>query len=431
MGSTSLRLATEWSLPSADLSYTDDGHRVVFSGLQSWGQGDITVNVTRSGERNGTRFYDGLRIGFEGVKAGYRINGLRVGDENAPLQGGTELLLALGVYPAYEFELDGQVTLGPGGASGEGIRLNSDLRVGNGRAALIVAPYDEGAGEVPQKGLWIADLEYEGHVREMTLDVTDEGLALVQGEAWSTLDVGNLRLGDKDSGASFGRFVLERYEQGSVMTVVPGGAGDVCIGGQGSSGASCETSGGRWEARGEQGITVRLKQLLVPAAADGRRNALTWEAHRARDSQGNAVNGSGMRLVLDDIHTSDGGDLDGAGAESNDYGIRTELGVDVYQTRVVKKQNGPDSLGVQGNRGDEKIMDPSAPQGYRYVSNPSVEQAANRPLGFAVQARTRFKELSVRSVDLIHPTGGRQTAVYGVRLQNVDLRANLTATPMP
>lgn len=430
-GPQGLRLATEWSLPSADLSYTDDGHRVVLSGLQSWGQGDITVNVTRSGERNGTRFYDGLRIGFEGVKAGYRINGLRVGDENAPLQGGTELLLALGVYPAYEFELDGQVTLGPGGASGEGIRLNSDLRVGNGRAALIVAPYDEGAGEVPQKGLWIADLEYEGHVREMTLDVTDEGLALVQGEAWSTLDVGNLRLGDKDSGASFGRFVLERYEQGSVMTVVPGGAGDVCIGGQGSSGASCETSGGRWEARGEQGITVRLKQLLVPAAADGRRNALTWEAHRARDSQGNAVNGSGMRLVLDDIHTSDGGDLDGAGAESNDYGIRTELGVDVYQTRVVKKQNGPDSLGVQGNRGDEKIMDPSAPQGYRYVSNPSVEQVANRPLGFAVQARTRFKELSVRSVDLIHPTGGRQTAVYGVRLQNVDLRANLTATPMP
>lgn len=91
--------------------------------------------------------------------------------------------------------------------------------------------------------------------------------------------------------------------------------------------------------------------MLVPAAADGRRNALTWEAHRARDSQGNAVNGSGMRLVLDDIHTSDGGDLDGAGAESNDYGIRTELGVDVYQTRVVKKQNGPDSLGVQGQPG--------------------------------------------------------------------------------
>ena len=122
---------------------------MIFSGLQSWGQGDVTVNVTRDGVTNDTEFFDGLRIGFEDIRAGYRINGLRVGSDDAPLQGGTELLLALGFYPAYEFELDGHVTLGAGGASGEGITINSDVSIRNGKAAIIAVPYDEGNGEIP------------------------------------------------------------------------------------------------------------------------------------------------------------------------------------------------------------------------------------------------------------------------------------------
>ena len=115
-GSQGLRAAAEWSLSNADLAWTEDGNKVIFSGLQSWGQGDFTVNVTRAEQRNGTQFYDGIRIGFEGVSAGYRINGLRIGDKDAPLQGGTELLLALGFYPSYEFDLDGHMTIGAGGA---------------------------------------------------------------------------------------------------------------------------------------------------------------------------------------------------------------------------------------------------------------------------------------------------------------------------
>ncbi len=430
-GSQGLRLATEWSLQLADLSYTEDGNRVIFSGLQSWGRGDITANVTRDEVRNGTRFYDGLRIGFEDVKAGYRINGLRVGDEDAPLQGGTELLLALGFYPAYEFELNGHMTLGPGGANGEGITVNSDIEIRNGSAAIIAAPYDEGNGEIPQKGLWIADLEYDGHVREMTIDVTGEGLVFAKGEAWSTMDIGNLRVGDKQTGASFGRFVVQKYEQGSTMTIVAGGAGSVCAGGMGGSPAACEASGGIWEERGEQGITVRLKQLLAPAAGDGRKNAVTWETHRAVDGSGKPINNTGTKLVLNDIHTSDGGDFDGDGVDDNTFGIRTDLAVDVYQTKVVKKTSGPDALGVSGNKGDEKIMDPAAASGYRYVANPTPEQVMNRPLGFAVRAQAQFKELSISNIDLVHPVGGAQTAVYGVKMQNFDIKANLTATPIP
>ena len=430
-GPQGLRLATEWSLRLADFSYTEDGNRVIFSGLQSWGQGDVTVNVTRNEMINGTQFFDGLRIGFEDVRAGYRINGLRVGSEDAPLQGGTELLLALGFYPAYEFELDGHMTLGPGGASGEGITINSDVRIHDGKAAIIAVPYDQGNGEVPQKGLWITELDYDSHVRGMTVDVTQEGLAIVKSEAWSTMDIGNLRIGDKESGRSFGRFVVQKYETGSSMTIVPGGAGDICAGGVGDSPSSCVSSGGVWEARGEEGLTVRLKQVFATAAGEDRKNALTWETNRETNGVGEAVNGTGTRLVLNDIHTSDGGDFDGDGVEDNSFGLRTDLSVDVYQTRVVKKTDGPDALGVVGNRGDEKIMDGASASGYRYVANPTLQEAENRPLGFAVKARSQFKELSINNIDLVHPVGGAQTAVYGVKMQNFDIKANLTATPIP
>jgi hypothetical protein len=430
-GPQGLRMATEWSLRLADLSYTEDGNRVIFSGLQSWGSGDVTVNVTRNEVRNGTRFYDGLRIGFEGLEAGYRINGLRVGSDDAPLQGGTELLLALGFYPAYEFELDGHITLGAGGASGEGLTINSDIQIRDGKAAVIAAPYDEGNGEIAQKGLWLTEMTYDGHVRDMTLDVTEEGLAIGTGESWSTMDIGNVRVGTKDHGASMGRLRIQKYQTGSTALVKPGGAGDICVGGAGSSEGACVAAGGQWETRGSEGVTIDMVQVLARAEGDDKKNALMWESNRAVDSQGRPINNTGMKLLVNDIYTSDGGDFDGDGVEDNRFGIRTDLSVDVYQTRVTKKEDGPDAQGVVGSRGDEKIMSPGSAAGYRYVANPGPGDVANRPLGFAVKADTRFKELSINNIDLIHPVGGSQTVVYGAKFQNVDIRANLTATPIP
>ncbi|KPQ26624.1 MAG: hypothetical protein HLUCCX14_17660 [Marinobacter excellens HL-55] len=430
-GAQGLRLATEWSLRLADLSYTEDGHRIIFSGLQSWGRGDVTVNVTRDEVRNGTRFYDGLRIGFDGLSAGYRINGLRVGSDDAQLQGGTELLLALGFYPAYEFELDGHVTLGAGGATGEGLTVNSDIQIRNGKAAVIAAPYDEGAGEIPQKGLWLTEMSYDGQIRDMTMDVTEEGLAIATGEAWSSTDVGNVRVGSKEDGASFGRLQIQKYEVGSTTLVKPGGAGDVCVGGTGSAETTCGASGGQWETRGNEGVTIAMKKILARAQDDNKKNALLWESNRAVDGQGRPINNTGMRLLVNDIYTSDGSDFNGDGVDDNTYGIRTDLSVDVYQTKVTKKTDGPDSLGITGNRGDEKIMVPGSPGVYRYVAEPGPGDRANRPLGFAVKAETRFKELSISNIDLVHPAGGHQTVIYGAKLQNFDIRANLTATPIP
>lgn len=421
-GKQGLRLATEWSLSNADLSYTDDGNTVIFSGLKSWGQGDITLNVTKAGTINTTDFFDGLRIGFENVKGGYSFDGLRVGNKNAPLQGGTELLLALGLYPSYDFTLNGQVTLGAGGASGAGITINSDIYITKGHAALIA---DENGD-----GIWASDLNYDMHVRNMTIDMTSSGLAIVKGEAWGTMDIGNLRVGNKLTGGSFGRVVVQTYETGSSMTITPGGAGNVCVGASGTDQTSCTAAGGTWEMRGQQGVTVSLKQIFAAAVDATKRNQITWETNRQVDASGNPINGTGEQLVIDNIHTSDGCDCNGDGVDDNTFGIQTTLNVDVYQTKVVKKTNGADSNGVVGNIGDEKIMDSTAPAGYVYVANPTAAQIADRPLGFAVKAHTQFKELDIGSVNLVHPTGGAQTLLYGVSLQNVDLTANLTATPI-
>ncbi|RMF13071.1 MAG: hypothetical protein D6758_13845 [Gammaproteobacteria bacterium] len=417
-GYQGLRIDAEWSLPAATISYTDDGNRVILAGIESWGRGDITFDVTRAGTVNGTEFFDGLRIGFEHLKAGYRIDGLKVGDENAKLQGGSELLLALELFPAYDFTLDGHYTLGPGGANGEGITVNADLFVTEGNAALMV---DENG-----RGIWATGVEYDQHLRNMTIDVDAQGLMLVKGEAWSTMDISDLRIGGRSSD-SIGRVVLKRFEKGSTASIRAGGAGELCVGASAADASGCLGAGGRWEDRGEQGVTIAIAQRFAPAESQDKRTQLMWETNR-REQNGLRTNGSGTQLIIDDITTNDG--VDG----QNSYGFRNEISVDVYQTRVVKKQTGTDRNGVYGEKGQEKIMDPGSPQGYRYVttSGPNdTSVAANRPLGFAVRARTSFKELAIGSVQLKHPDVSQaQTIMHGVRLQNFDIVSNLTATPI-
>ena len=252
----------------------------------------------------------------------------------------------------------------------------------------------------------------------MTIDMSSQGLSIVQGESWSTMDIGNLRVGNKLSGGSFGRIALHTYEKGSSMTIKGGGAGDVLV-------------GGTMEHRGSQGVTVSLKNIFADAVSAVKRNRFTWETNRTT-SGGVPQKNSGMQIAFDNFTTNDG--VDG----QNTYGLQNDINVDIYQTKVIKKSDGPDSNGVVGNRGDEKIMDSSQPAGYKYVSNPTATDIANRPLGFAVKADTRFKELSVGSVKLIHPSqynpadpvNSGSTILYGMKIQNVDIVSNLTATPI-
>ncbi len=387
-GYQGIRIDAEWSLPDATARYIDDGNAVIFSGIQAWGRGDITFDVTRAGNVNGQEYFDGLRIGFENVKGGYKIDGLRVGRDDAPLQGGTELLLALEVFPAYDFTLNGHYTLGPGGAQGEGITVNADLHVTEGNAAIMV---DENS-----QGVWLTGVDYDQHLRDMTIDVDAQGLMIVKGEAWSTLDISDLRIGSRQSD-SIGRIVLKRYEKGSTMSVRAGGAGQVCVGGSGTSASSCAASGGRWEDRGQEGVTIALKQIFSPAVNSDKRTQLIWETNR-RKSGSKSLNGTGTQLIIDDISTNDG--VDG----SNTYGFRNDINVDVYETRVVTKRNG-----VGGGA-------------------PGTVRTA---LGFAVRAQTSFKELSIGSVQLKHPdVSAPEKIIYGMRLQNFNITSNLTATPI-
>ncbi|MBO2930542.1 DUF6160 family protein [Metapseudomonas otitidis] len=410
-GLTGLTADLSWNMANSAVSLTDNGNSMWFSGLRTYGSGQLTLDVTRScaggaatgcyagtqsdmskGSYNG--HFDGLRLGLNNLKGSYSFDGLRVGSANAPLQGGTELLVLMEIFPAYDFTLNGQITLKPGGLVGDGIGYNADFVVSDARAAITV---DETG-----KGLWLSGTRYDMHFRDGTVDVTNNGVELRKGTYWSNLDVSDLRWGDRATGASLGRLVLKRYEQGSTLALSSGGAGALCVGGSGSTASACSASGGRWEDRGNEGVSVKLKNVFVRdtaidssvngVATDEKRNQIILETDRV-----NGVNGSGAQLVVDNFYTSDG---DPKNPDANTYGFNADLNLDVAPTKVCTK-NGSSCTPVTPD-----------------------------PLGFAVNGRVHFKEVDIDRVQHVHPTGGAVTSMYGVKLQNADIRANLTATPI-
>ena len=405
-----------WNLANSSVSLTDNGNSIYFSGLRTNGTGQFSFDLTKScaagvstscyagsqsdmtkGNYNG--HFDGLRFGLNNVKGSYSFDGLRVGSADSPLQGGTELLVLMEVFPAYDFTLNGQLTIQPGGSVGDGVRYNADFLVTEGNAALTV---DENG-----KGLWLSGTSYDMHFRDGSLDVSNNGIELRKGTYWSKLDVSDVRWGDRTAGVSLGRIVLKRYEQGSTLTLSSGGAGALCVGASGANSSACSAAGGRWEDRGNEGVTVKLKNVFVkdntgsPAntvASNEKRNQLIVETDRAKDANGKAINGTGSQLVLDNFYTSDGNP---SNPDANTYGVNADLNLDVAPTRVKLK---------------------SGPNAGSYVSP--------EPLGFAVNGRIHFKEINVERLQNVHPTGGAVTAMYGIKAQNADIRANLTATPI-
>ncbi|MCJ8170022.1 DUF6160 family protein [Atopomonas sediminilitoris] len=408
-----------WNMANSSAVVTDNGNSMWFSGLKTNGTGTFTLDLTKGcgtggvssgcyagtsgntdpskGNYNG--HFDGLRIGLNNVVGSYSFDGLRVGSPTAPLQGGTELLVLAEIFPAYDFTLNGHFTLLAGGSSGNGVRYNADLFITDARAALTV---DETG-----KGLWLSGTNYEMHFRNGSVDVTNNGIELNKGEYWSKLDVNDVRWGNKTTGTSLGRLVLKRYELGSTLAVSSGGAGALCVGGTGTNPGTCSASGGRWEDRGNEGITAKLKNVWVKGASstanvvvgDEKRNQIIWETSRS------GGNGTGSQLVVDNLHTADGnastangGNNTGGTNGTNAYGFNVDLNLDVAPTKVKNKTTG------------------------QYV-NPD-------PLGFAVNGRVHFKEINIDRVQHVHPTGGAVTSMYGVKLQNADISANMTATPI-
>ena len=434
-GYQGIRLDTQLNIVStaneSNLVYTEDGTSLMFSGLEAYVDGDITLDVTEASSIADAEYFDGLRVGFENLAFGYKVEGYRVGsvdnlktkdlqldDLKAKELQAAHSIAGLGFSPSIEGTLDGHITLGPGGNVGqEGITINADVFVGNGTMAKFIQ--SDGTGN----GVWLSGLNYDVHLRDMMLDVTSEGLSIYEGESWSKMDVTDFRVGDKESGASFGRLILESYTVGSESIISAGGAGQVCIGGVGGDSATCESNNGRWEDRGTQGITIATKKFFQNNIdAEGKRNRITWET--GRTGQGLLSNDTGMKLVFDNFTTNDGND------STDTYGFQADYNIDIASTRVLKKSNGPDSNNVSGNKGDEKVMNTDGTYSYVAPGAMTAEDIANRPVGIAVRTNTRFQELDFDRVNLVHPSGTDSTLLYGLKLQNFNITTDITATPL-
>lgn len=408
-GMQGVSVDVNWHLAQGSAFLTDNDKHLWIQGLRSHGSGNITLDMTRrcstgvvtcfdgsvsdpsTGQYNG--HFDGLRVGFNDVVGSYSLEGIRFGSSPSPLEGETELKLFAGIYDA---TLNGHATLLPGGKAGDGLRFNADLWTSN----FDLTPASDAQGE----GIWLSDTHSRMHFRHGSVDVTEAGLEIHKGEHWSRLDINDARLGSRAAGKSFGRIMFKTYELDSSITLATGGSGTVCAGALAGSAGDCTSAGGTWQDFGDQGLSARLKTIFVQdnspqslvngVVMNEKRNQFAFETNRRLGSDGKAVNGSGAQMVLDNFWTSD----DKVGDPlANQHGLQVDVGIDIAPTVVVSK------------------VAPHTP---------------SQALGFAINGRLSFKEMGAERLQALHPTGGAQTVIHGLRMQNADVRFNLTATPI-
>lgn len=428
----------------------DDGNWVYFNGFNGWGEGEVTLDLTSGPDmaslpsdyyanpynsatgqfdenvgydrENKVGTYDGLRIDFKDLRGEYSFSGVTVGTSeeeamDSPYMGGTELLLAMEVFPSYSFTLNGNLTIAPGGqinsdgvGGTQGLTLNGDLRITDGDAAITVDEFG--------RGVWLTGVTYDLHMRGASIDVTEDGLTFNKGLTWSTIQVGQYNsatgeieggiiFGSRDDGDNLGAFTLERLEDGTTISVASGGAGQVCIGGSGSDATSCGLDGGRFEDRGDQGLTIKVKAKFAEAPTDV--NDPNYYRYLGKGNRFSWTQENGTTLTLDNFSTQDGPQ------GGNDYGLNIDLALDVART-AVRDDDGNLVKLVNGE----------------YVPFSGTDSIAeNGPLGFAVFGRVHFKQLNIDGLKIAAtPDSTPQTLISQIIVQNADIQANLTATPI-
>jgi len=428
--SDGISLFNEWNM-TADIIYTDDGNTLRVDNYLTYGNGYATLDV-RTGElsiddsNDDTKNF--LAVGVRDYKVNYKIDGLRVGSETSQLQNGYEFL---GFSPEAQFTMNAAIEIRAGGAVGNGITFDGDVLLSD--ANFAVTKTNVGAKDV---GVYLDDASYEFHFRDVTLDVDNGGIKLILGELWSEFTVGDVRFGDKTSGASMGGLIVKRYQADSDVIISAGGATDKCMGGTGGDATACNTDGGYWLDTGSEGITIASTQILKKRllTTDSKENSVTWITGRTVNDNGTDADPSddyyepntGNQLKVDNIYTSDGYD------DTNTYGIKSTFSVDVAKVRVLKKTTGADVNLIPGNEGDELIINDTEPKGYEYVLAPTPAQQANRPTSLVISSNTQIKELSAESIQLIHPNAlaTPATLMHGVKLQNLNLTSTLSITPI-
>ena len=388
--SDGISLFNEWNL-IADILYTDNGNTLIVDNYQTYGSGYTTLDI-RSGDLSLENTNDVnesfLAIGVKDYKVNYQIDGLKVGNDTSELQGGYELL---GLSPEASFTMNAAIEIRGGGAVGSGVTFDGDVLLSDGNFALTksILNYNDGnALNDKTIGVYLDGVNYEYHFRNLTLDVDADGIKLALGELWSDFTVEDVRFGDKKAGNSLGGLEIKQYQKGSEL-VISGGSTDQCIGAVAGNAADCTTASGTW-VDGSEGLTLKSKQLLQKRllVTDSKENSIAWIANRTVNDNGTPgdtsddfynVN-SGQRLKLDNIYTTDGlNDVD------NTFGIQSTTQLDV----------------------------------------------ADSTTGLVISNNLQIKELNVESLQLIHPTGGTDTLLHGMRLQNLNLSSTLNVAPIP
>ena len=388
--SDGISLFNEWNL-IADILYTDNGNTLIVDNYQTYGSGYTTLDI-RSGDLSLENTNDVnesfLAIGVKDYKVNYQIDGLKVGNDTSELQGGYELL---GLSPEASFTMNAAIEIRGGGAVGSGVTFDGDVLLSDGNFALTksILNYNDGnALNDKTIGVYLDGVNYEYHFRNLTLDVDADGIKLALGELWSDFTVEDVRFGDKKAGNSLGGLEIKQYQKGSEL-IISGGSTDQCIGAVAGNAADCTTASGTW-VDGSEGLTLKSKQLLQKRllVTDSKENSIAWIANRTVNDNGTPgdtsddfynVN-SGQRLKLDNIYTTDGlNDVD------NTFGIQSTTQLDVADSKT----------------------------------------------GLVISNNLQIKELNVESLQLIHPTGGTDTLLHGMRLHNLNLSSTLNVAPIP
>ena len=165
--------------------------------------------------------------------------------------------------------------------------------------------------------------------------------------------------------------------------------------------------GGRFEDRGDQGLTIKVKAKFAEAPTDV--NDPNYYRYLGKGNRFSWTQENGTTLTLDNFSTQDGPQ------GGNDYGLNIDLALDVART-AVRDDDGNLVKLVNGE----------------YVPFSGTDSIAeNGPLGFAVFGRVHFKQLNIDGLKIAAtPDSTPQTLISQIIVQNADIQANLTATPI-
>ncbi|MED5441044.1 MAG: hypothetical protein VYA77_06995, partial [Pseudomonadota bacterium] len=178
---------------------------------------------------------------------------------------------------------------------------------------------------------------------------------------------------------------------------------------------------GRFEDRGDQGLTIKVKAKFAEAPTDV--NDPNYYRYLGKGNRFSWTQENGTTLTLDNFSTQDGPQ------GGNDYGLNIDLKLDVARTAVRASFIDEDGDGKTDNDFDLDGRPDLIDTNGLYIQESDIPERG--PLGFAVFGRVHFKQLNIDGLKIAAtPDSTTQTLISQIIVQNADIQANLTATPI-